>query len=621
MQDKDIDKVNQAAVDPNIVNAVGLSTTNKPYSTAQSDEIQFRSRLITSELNMRYERFDLVHGEPAQPVSISQVQTIPQKSYTEPQGNKPERKDNIQRDNLIVQPLNAGKPTSSTTKPAAPKTPPKKTSTPKVATAKTPKTNTPKTTTPHSTSPKVIVNNPDTKQKQRQEYSFQPISSQDSSLNDSMQSSGPDSIKQEMMELQGSPRSQRRKYQPHPLVEEFKELSQYDEEQKKRDQGDASLEEVIDGLLGMPKVEDKMVNKQLDPKETPKMKAFRLLREAETPNASRAQSMVSLNSINSVNSNTLGMSNGPSLNQSTFSLNKEERDKLGDEVVMVKCRNPKCGKTSELVEAQFSYKTCHHCYTYYCSRECRKAHWERHEKKCILSKVNSQTKHIIKKIHDDPVILAEMTRVSRTGYLQKGRGCVMVVFSSPATADIFLERCMDGLEVPATFTTIRELEESDLLGDHLPEVVEMCKSYNPDVKFVFEVAIIPGEIPEGSVPPRRDRQVMYKCAKLRLSNPESIRPTEGAQKPENDTLILTAVPSQDQRDEIPGDTPAKKARELCFVNIQKKLRQRGVSLRHMFPDVYSKLCQFVADGKHFTPITIFPTDGKTREEIRVFDYA
>ncbi len=146
------------------------------------------------------------------------------------------------------------------------------------------------------------------------------------------------------------------------------------------------------------------------------------------------------------------------------------------------------------------------------------------------------------------------------------------------------------------------------------QVVDMCRTYNPEIKFIFEVAIIPGDIPEGRPPPRRNSQVVYKCAKLRLSSAQSLRPPESTKKPSktpNDTLILTAMPGPEQRSEIPKDTPDRKARELCFVNIQTKLRQRGVSLRHQFPEVYGRLVDFVADGQHFTPITLFPVDGKT----------
>jgi len=73
------------------------------------------------------------------------------------------------------------------------------------------------------------------------------------------------------------------------------------------------------------------------------------------------------------------------------------------------------------------------------------------------------------------------------------------------------------------------------------------------------------------------------------------------------TLILTAVPGNQHADDIDG----RKARELCFVNIQRKLRNRSVSLRHQFPEVYNKLIDFVSDARHFSPMIIYPSDGRT----------
>ncbi|KAK3756326.1 hypothetical protein RRG08_038818 [Elysia crispata] len=53
----------------------------------------------------------------------------------------------------------------------------------------------------------------------------------------------------------------------------------------------------------------------------------------------------------------------------------------------------------------------------------------------------------------------------------------------------------------------------------------------------------------------------------------------------------------------------RKARELCFSNIQRRLRQRGVSLHHQFPEVYAELVDYVAgDAEHFPSRIIFPVE-------------
>ncbi|GFS23713.1 hypothetical protein ElyMa_001646400 [Elysia marginata] len=53
----------------------------------------------------------------------------------------------------------------------------------------------------------------------------------------------------------------------------------------------------------------------------------------------------------------------------------------------------------------------------------------------------------------------------------------------------------------------------------------------------------------------------------------------------------------------------RKARELCFSNIQRRLRQRGVSLRRQFPEVYAELVDYVAGTlEHFPSRIIFPVE-------------
>ena len=279
---------------------------------------------------------------------------------------------------------------------------------------------------------------------------------------------------------------------------------------------------------------------------------------------------------------------------------------MGQETVRVKCRNQKCGKTEELGEARKSFKTCHNCYTYYCSRECRKAHWERHKKKCLFSKVNSICKHVMKKVHDDESLTADCTRIARAGYINKGRGCVLLVFSSHIKAEELLSQGAEASEALPVYCSIEEIQEqSSSLGEHLFELLDMCRSYNPEIKFVLEVVVIAsmgGEVQSRA--PRQDGSSIKKCTKLRLSTGQA---RQAPVKEEAETLILTAMPGIEFADAAVD----RKAREVCFINIQRQLRQRGISLRHHYPEVYSKLCSYVGDGEHFTPITIFPYDKNT----------
>ena len=156
--------------------------------------------------------------------------------------------------------------------------------------------------------------------------------------------------------------------------------------------------------------------------------------------------------------------------------------------VTVTCRNPKCGRQASLSEARTCYKTCHNCYTYYCSRVCRQAHWQRHKRKCVFSRVGSLCKNIIRKVHDDPALSAEMTRVARSGYLANGRGCVKLSFPSQIEADSFLG-CHDNPVTPAVFVSLTQLKDNAVGDEHFFELTDLCKTYNPQVKYVIDVAV------------------------------------------------------------------------------------------------------------------------------------
>ena len=294
-----------------------------------------------------------------------------------------------------------------------------------------------------------------------------------------------------------------------------------------------------------------------------------------------------------------------------------EIDQMGDQVVFVRCRNSKCNKSTEMKDARRTYKTCHNCYTYYCGRECRKLHWGLHKAKCLFSRVGSACKHFIRKVHDEEMLSESISRVAKAGFLTRGRGCVIVLFSSPEKTDLFMSGVSDinHLEHPPCYVTLEELENAAIFQDYREELDEQCRTYNPEIKYVFCTVIVAGDrrlIP--TVPgPRRHGPVIQKSAKLRLalgcsrypSPPHALKfKTSQNISEDPDTLILTALPGS----ELSENVDARKARELCLVNIQRKLRQRGVNLRLHYPDIHDRLCAFVSDNDPFKPITIYPID-------------
>eukprot|EP00057_Strongylocentrotus_purpuratus_P031159 XP_783758.4 PREDICTED: uncharacterized protein LOC578501 [Strongylocentrotus purpuratus] len=275
---------------------------------------------------------------------------------------------------------------------------------------------------------------------------------------------------------------------------------------------------------------------------------------------------------------------------------------ISEEVIMVKCSYKRCSKIRELREARKTYKTCHNCYTYYCSRDCRKAHWGRHKKKCLYGRVNSLCKHVIYHSRYNETLQEGLSKIARNGYFAHGRGAVLLAFSSVEEAYRYITKGLDQLSTAPVFLSAREVEECG--EGRFNSLQQTCYQYDPEVKFVLNVSIVASQDSPTKPLPRRPDLILRKCAKVRLY--EGIGRGVSGPGVDRETLILTAPPGVTSEGGLD-----MKARQVCFVHIQRQLRQRGVSLRHQFPVVYEKLCRWVEQNQHITPVTIYPRDGNT----------
>ncbi|XP_063235748.1 uncharacterized protein LOC134538369 [Bacillus rossius redtenbacheri] len=279
-------------------------------------------------------------------------------------------------------------------------------------------------------------------------------------------------------------------------------------------------------------------------------------------------------------------------------------DVAADGEPLVRCRYSKCARAAPASEARRSYKTCHNCSHAYCSRECRRAHWERHRRTCLHSRVGALCRQVLAAVKEEPACLRHVSLLARRGYLAQGRGAVKSFFSSPEAAERFVAHGLRDLGEP-TFVRWADLLPDEMGPDLYAELVRQCKAYNPDTRLVVYVAVcVVSEAPtSGAV--RWERQLVSRCAKLRLSRPDPPPPPPSITRDMDDpeTLILTSLPG------CHGRMSPRRAREISFANIQRQLRQRGVSLRRHFPDVYRRLCAYV-DGaaERFAPVTLYPRD-------------
>ncbi|CAB0032101.1 unnamed protein product [Trichogramma brassicae] len=300
---------------------------------------------------------------------------------------------------------------------------------------------------------------------------------------------------------------------------------------------------------------------------------------------------------------------------------------------VVRCRNSKCQNQASLAEARKTYKSCHNCTCLYCSRECRRAHWHRHKRTCLYSRANSLCIQVLSSIKKDPQSLKHLSTMARRGYLAQGRGAVKCFFASPEAAEKFVQSGFQELGEPA-YVKWSDVLPSEMGAELYAEACKLCESYNAETR---------SQVPSASGAVMWERQPVSRCAKLKLEascraqtttssastsavaspqpqpqqkpkmqsapppppiqqQPQPANITRDMDSPE--TLVLTSRPLQ------AGGPPARRSRELAFENIQRLLRQRGVSLRRHFPQVHGKLGAYVeaSAADKFAPVTIYPRD-------------
>ncbi|XP_016042930.1 apical junction component 1 homolog [Erinaceus europaeus] len=287
-----------------------------------------------------------------------------------------------------------------------------------------------------------------------------------------------------------------------------------------------------------------------------------------------------------------------------------------DEDDLMTCSNARCRRTETMFNACLYFKSCHSCYTYYCSRLCRREDWDAHKARCVYGRVGSVCRHVLQFCRDSGPVHRAFSRIARVGFLSRGRGVLFLGFPSPGSADNFLRFGLEGLLLSPTYLSLRELAtHAAPLGSYARELAAAGRLYEPAECFLLSVSVAVGlGASSPGAParpaPRSPGPTVRKFAKVALAagSPARPAPTPG-HEPDMETLILTPPPGTAGLDQ--DGEAGRRAREVAFIHIQRELRMRGVFLRHEFPRVYEQLCEFVEDNRRFTPTTIYPTDRRT----------
>ena len=117
------------------------------------------------------------------------------------------------------------------------------------------------------------------------------------------------------------------------------------------------------------------------------------------------------------------------------------------------CQYPNCVTNSRPHQNRedLRYKSCHYCYTFYCSRECRQLDWCEHKNfKCMYGRLSSYCKKILTKVGRQCLELrAEISKLSRAAYVStcETRGFVWLDFASSEEAQQFLYKPLNACKL------------------------------------------------------------------------------------------------------------------------------------------------------------------------------
>lgn len=330
---------------------------------------------------------------------------------------------------------------------------------------------------------------------------------------------------------------------------------------------------------------------------------------------------------------------------------------------LFRCRYAKCDNATTASDAKKNYKSCHNCSHLYCSRDCRRLHWEKgHRRACLQSRVSVLCRQVLSSCKDDPDTLKHLSLLARRGFLAQGRGVVRLLFRSPENAEIFIKQGFQSLG-EVSYVRWPDLMPSEMGAELYSELLRLSIEYKPDSKMLIYVAIcVVSEAPGAntSAPVKWERQLVSRCAKLKLdrsiSNDKSLlasstftsittsmTTTAAASTATTVTFstsnnIMSSVANassmscgaatavagrvspnvkQDLHTDVliltfnSADRTTQKSREIIMTNIQKILQDRGITLRKHFPEVQQRLNNYVEGISGFMPVTIHPRDSNT----------
>eukprot|EP00794_Sanderia_malayensis_P015689 gene15689-17271_t len=272
----------------------------------------------------------------------------------------------------------------------------------------------------------------------------------------------------------------------------------------------------------------------------------------------------------------------------------------------ISCAFPPCRRRDHVDRSQrTSFTSCIACFTYYCSKECRKAHWKEHKRTCYYGRVNYYTKALIRRFETSSIVNEQLSEIAVRGYEDFGRGCVLVTFSSPMAAKFFLVSGTNSFATKPVFSPLKDVDYGRITTKHQVLLLQTLHDYIPESELVIDLTVYLGKQNEVRMTSqsRLKSTALLRCTKLPL-NARFLNENSGDPSQQNESSydIKVFYLPRSQRHHFVNDTEARRyyCREVSY-----GLRRYGVQLKTDYRDVYDKLCLYVEDNTEFAPITLY----------------
>ncbi|KAH8853814.1 hypothetical protein KSF78_0001491 [Schistosoma japonicum] len=295
-----------------------------------------------------------------------------------------------------------------------------------------------------------------------------------------------------------------------------------------------------------------------------------------------------------------------------------------DGLLYISCGRPTCSTKPVPVSQANNWCACANCFTLYCSNKCREECEKNpsdHPSVCPFSRAKRVCCRLLRNLA--PGQITGLTALAKTGMARLGRGGILLPFSLIKHAETFLKRSLEhsfvneelndssvekalhqweklhqpspgGLMAPPTYLTLNELEELD------SSIANPCRSYNPSSSMVLIVVVCAYDLIART--DGRPVHLFKQSLILPFPSHSNLRSKHEVTTSQNTRPIEKGTVSS----HINGTTMKtdKQARETYMLHLQRMLRERGVSLRHHYPEIYTRIANFVETGIPFSQIRI-----------------